>query len=46
MDLMDNADCLGHYYNPDTSAVDWNWLFTAISANSSGGSVAVAFKAQ
>jgi FG-GAP-like repeat len=45
MDLMDNADCLGHYYNPNTSAVDWNWHFTAIGANSSGGSVAVAFKA-
>lgn len=43
-DLMENADLMAHYYNPNTSQVNFNWTFTGTSNNFSLCS-AVALKA-
>jgi len=42
-DLMENADLCGHYYNPDLSAIHWNWTFTSNPSNSASVT-AVTFK--
>jgi hypothetical protein len=43
LDLMENADAVGHFYNPDTGTENWNWTITSIS-NNECNSEAVAFK--
>jgi hypothetical protein len=43
LDLMENADAVGHFYNPDTTTESWNWTITPIS-NDECNSEAVAFK--
>lgn len=42
--LLDNADCVGHYYNNSTSTINWNWSITNRASNSGAGT-AVAYKA-
>jgi hypothetical protein len=41
--LMEQANCEGAYYNPNTSPINWNWTITSIANNSSWG-IAVSFK--
>jgi hypothetical protein len=43
LDLMENADGMGHVYNTNTSTLDWNWSITS-NPNNTGSSLAVAFK--
>lgn len=43
LDLMENADAVGHFYNPDTTTENWNWTITS-NGNNECNSEAVAFK--
>lgn len=40
---MENADMLGHYFNPNTNLITWNWTVT--STNAGANCIAVAYKA-
>jgi hypothetical protein len=43
IDTMENADAAGHFYNTDTSAESWTWLFGSVSNGSCGGAEAIHF---
>ncbi|HUB12752.1 MAG TPA: hypothetical protein VMB34_12405 [Acetobacteraceae bacterium] len=43
LDLMENADALGHVYNTTTATENWNWAMTSVG-NDSCSAEAVAFK--
>jgi hypothetical protein len=43
-DNNDNGDLMAHYYNPNTSAIDWNWTMSAQNPNNAF-TLAAAFKA-
>lgn len=32
-DLMENADALAHYYNPNTTQINWDWTFSNQPSN-------------
>lgn len=42
IDLMDNADGIAHYYNPNTTQVNWNW--TIPSTTNDIATTAIVFK--
>ncbi len=42
-DNYDSGDCYGMYYNPNTSAIHWNWTVTS-QVGSGGDAVTVSFK--
>ena len=45
-DMMENADAVGHYYNPDLSTENWSWTTAPQSGANCQGTQAVHFKAQ
>ena len=45
-DMMENADAVGHYYNPDLSTENWSWTTAPTSGANCQGSEAVHFKSQ
>jgi hypothetical protein len=45
-DMMENADAVGHYYNPDLSTENWSWTTAPHSGANCQGTQAVHFKSQ
>ena len=45
-DTMENADAVGHYYNPDLSPENWSWTTAPNSGANCQGTEAVHFKSQ
>ena len=45
-DSMENADAVGHYYNPDLSTENWSWTTAPNSGANCQGTEAVHFKSQ
>jgi hypothetical protein len=43
-DMMENADAVGHYYNPDLSTENWSWTTAPNSGANCQGTEAVHFK--
>ena len=44
-DSMENADAVGHFYNPTLAAESWTWTFGPVSSGSCQGAQAVHFSA-
>jgi hypothetical protein len=45
-DMMENADAVGHYYNPDLSTENWSWTTAPNSGANCQGTEAVHFKSR